>query len=375
MAQTPAHPGGIGQLVGLPLQHPYLSVAGAALLGLAAVAALIAILGDPRAGAPRVRVSLAHVGAMAPAGWRAALSAEQADAPITLDSLKFNEDVNMAGRGALGRDAIITMPDAVSGARRPLPVAPISALAQPGPGGLLPIIGPDGRTPAQAYARPFQDIGKPKVALVVGGLGLNAKTTREAIERLPAEITLSFVPYADGLQGWIDLARANGHEVLLETPMEPLDYPDNDPGPYTLMANDPATETVRRLEWLMSRATGYFGVTNYLGGRFVNSDKGMSAFLGALRQRGLAFVDDGSATRRGGGLPRLSADRIIDDQLDGDAINRQLQALEASAVRRGGAMGSAFAYPLTLQQVEQWANGLSQRGYALAPASAVMTVR
>ena len=30
-------------------------------------------------------------------------------------------------------------------------------------------------------------------------------------------------------------AREAGHEVLLEVPMEPFDYPDNDPGPQTLL--------------------------------------------------------------------------------------------------------------------------------------------
>ncbi len=183
------------------------------------------------------------------------------------------------------------------------------------------------------------------------------------------------MPYADGLQGWIDLARANGHEVLLEIPMEPLDFPENDPGPYTLMANDQGPETIKRLEWLMARATGYFGVTNYLGGRFVTSEKGMNAFAQALRQRGLSFIDDGSAAKRAGGIPRASAAHIVDDQLDGDSIDHQLLTLEAQALQGGSALGSGFAYPLTIAQVQKWAASVGQRGYALAPASAVMTGR
>src|SRR5690606_29180699 len=164
-----------------------------------------------------------------------------------------------------------------------LPPAPIAGLSAPSPGGPLPVIAPDGRTPAEAYARPFVSDGRPKIALVIGGLGLNSRATREAIENLPPQITLSFVPYSEGLQGWIDLARAHGHEVLLEAPMEPVGYPDNDPGPYTLMADAAPQETVRKLEWVLSRATGYFGLTNYLGSRFVTSDAAMSTFAGALK--------------------------------------------------------------------------------------------
>jgi polysaccharide deacetylase 2 family uncharacterized protein YibQ len=233
------------------------------------------------------------------------------------------------------------------------------------------VIAADGRTAAEAYARPFTADGRPKVALVIGGLGLNPQTTRAAIETLPPEITLSFAPYAEGLQGWIDLARGHGHEVLLEAPMEPVDYPANDPGPYTLIAANRPEDTVRKLEWLMSRATGYYGLTNYLGSRFVTSDTAMTTFTLALKARGLAFIDDGQASLRGGPIPRASADRIIDDELAAGSIDGQLKMLEAGAAGRGQALGSGFAYPVTINQVRLWAAGLSGRGLQLAPASAM----
>jgi polysaccharide deacetylase 2 family uncharacterized protein YibQ len=328
--------------------NPYVAVSAAGALFLMAAATLVVVTGDSHAGAPRVRVALSSPAALPANGGQPAAAAT---APIG--------------------EATITV-DTVGGA---LPPAPIAGLSAPGPGGPLPVIGPDGRQPWEAYARPFHDTGKPRIALVIGGLGLNAASTRKAIEELPPEVTLSFVPYSEGLQGWIDLARQNGHEVLLETPMEPLDYPQNDPGPYTLMAADAPAATAKRMEWLMSRATGYFGLTNYLGGKFIASDAAMANFASVLRQRGLAFLDDGSAARRGGGLPRASADRIIDDQLDGGSIGRQLAALEQSAQAKGQAMGSGFAYPVTLDEVKAWAAALAGRGMVLAPASAVTTRR
>ena len=339
-----------GRLSGPALQalsNPWIGAAGAGMLFLLAAAGLIAVTGDPRAGAPHVRISLI----------------QGQDQPLPAPALALAP--------AAGPSAPAALPDA----RQALLQAPIAGLTAPGPGGLLPIIAADGRTPFQAYAKPFRDTGAPKAALVIGGLGLNAKTTRQAIQDLPAEITLSFVPYADGLQGWIDLARANGHEVLLEAPMEPLDYPQNDPGPYTLMAQDPPQETIKRLELLLSRATGYFAVTNYLGGRFVASDSAMALFAGAMHKRGLGFVDDGSAASRGGAEPRASAERVIDQDLDGGSIDQQLQALEASAQQHGKALASGFAYPVTLQEVQRWAAGLPAKGVVLAPASAVMTRR
>ncbi|HEX7760258.1 MAG TPA: divergent polysaccharide deacetylase family protein [Caulobacteraceae bacterium] len=367
------------------LSNPYVGAGGAAALFTIMAIMLLGMTGDPKAGTPVVRLSLAHIGdTSGPPGWKQALPSDGAvEAPLDDATVEFSTEApSYADAGPMNGQAVITLPGggAAAGATAlnvgaALPQAPLAGLSAPGPGGLLPVIGPDGSNSAQAYARPFTPDGHPRVALIIGGLGLNAKATRQAIDGLPPEVTLSFVPYSDGLQGWIDMARAAGHEVLLETPMEPKDYPDNDPGPYTLLTDASAGDNGHKLDWLMSRASGYFGLTNYLGSKFVASPPAMSAFTGALKNRGLAFIDDGSAGRIGGGIPRASADRIIDSQLAGEAIEQQLSALETQASRTGRALGSGFAYPVTLDEAAKWATGLSARGFQLAPASAVMARR
>jgi polysaccharide deacetylase 2 family uncharacterized protein YibQ len=376
-----------------PIANPYVGAGGAALLFLLSAAILVLVAGDPNAGAPKIRIPLHAPALKLPSGPLRGMAGVPSGLlgpdGVTLDSLPPGQDVLLPGMtdpvGPVTGEAVITLPQGATmggGAPRavnvprssgpPLPAAPIAGLSAPGPGGLLPIIGKDGKTPFQAYARPFKDAGKPRIAMVVGGLGLNAAATRNASERLPPEVTLSFVPYAEGLLGWIDLARADGHEVMLEIPMEPLDYPNNDPGPYTLMASARPEETVKRLEWLLARASGYFGVTNYLGGRFLTAEAGMGAFTNALKARGLGFVDDGSAPRRAGAnLPRASADAVVDEQLSVEAIDRKLLGLEAAALQRGQSLGAGFAYPVTIDAVIRWAQGLPNRGYQLAPASAV----
>ncbi|PIB90342.1 divergent polysaccharide deacetylase family protein [Caulobacter sp. FWC2] len=378
-AATPA-PGGSGDLrakLMAAVSNPFIGASGAALLFLASLATLVLITSDPHAGSPVIRLELTKIGATknAPDGWREGLGgedphgAELVPGQLGLSANPF-APVKPEEAAAPPAEGLQNLPPIQQGPG--LAQAPIAGLTAPGPGGgPLPIIGADGRTAAEAYARPFQPNGRPKVSMVIGGLGLNAQTTRAAIETLPGEITLSFAPYAEGLQGWIDLARAHGHEVLLETPMEPADYPANDPGPYTLIAANRPEDTVRKLEWLMSRATGYFGLSNYLGARFVDNDQAMATFNGVLKSRGLAFVDDGLAARRAGPIPRASADRVIDDELSAAAIDTQLKALETGAASRGQSLGSGFAYPVTINQVRVWAAGLQARGIQLAPASAL----
>ena len=349
----------------------YLGVGAAGLLFAGALAALAVLLGPLTNQTPHVKLPLASALRHAPVGWREALAPSSGALAITEDIMRLSERPLAPLAGITWNSGSSEKPAAGA-----LPTAPLAGLYAPGPGGPLPIVSADGRTPFDGYKRPFAANGRPKVALIIGGLGLNARATRAAIESLPPEVTLSFAPYAEGLQGWIDEARAHGHEVLLETPMEPLDYPDNDPGPYTLMADGSPPEIVKKLEWVLSRATGYYGLTNYLGSRFLGSPAAYQAFASAAAGRGLGFIDDGSGARlTGGGLPRASAERVIDDQLSQAAIDQQLLALESGALQRGQALGAGFAYPVTLDKVARWAGTLNDRGFQLAPASALAVRR
>jgi hypothetical protein len=197
----------------------YVGAGAAALLLAAAAFGLMKTLGPSPGHSGAVRVPLAGVFARAPQGWRETLTPLHGPARVSQDVIRLSEhplaSISVASWNHPGKG----LPPPPPGA--PLAAAPMAGFFAPGPAGPLPIIAQDGRTPFEAYRRPFLPNGRPKVALVIGGLGLNTRATEAAIETLPAEITLSFSPYAEGLQGWVDMARAHGHEVLLETPMEP----------------------------------------------------------------------------------------------------------------------------------------------------------
>ncbi len=361
-----------------PLHHALLGV-----LALVAVAGVVAgavsVFGDSRAAGPRKVLSLANTANASAA--RVSISEAAVDpAAVASEDAGFYEEApfDSADAGGGMEPSKPARPPAA-----PLPKAPLAGYFQMGPNGPLPIVTPDGRTPARAYARPFTgDATKPKIAVIVGGLGFNARVTQAAIDELPADVTLSFVPYTADLQTWVDRARARGHEVLIELPMEPFDPEANDTGPQTLLATASARENIARLENLLSRASGYFGVTNYQGARFAASGQASAPVAQALKSRGLVFVGNALGPRTAfgveagrAGLAFTSADRIIDTQREAEKIDEQLLNLEALALQNGSALGSGFAFPVTIDQIEEWAENLSMRGYVLAPASAVMESR
>lgn len=249
--------------------------------------------------------------------------------------------------------------------------------------GPLPRIAGDGRTPMAAYAPAVPAAalaGRKKIALVITGLGINPKTTKAALDSLPAGVTLAFAPYADGLQNWIDEARQRGHEVLLEVPMEPYDFPDSDPGPHVLRPTLSETGNLRRLRWALTRATGYAGVTNLMGGRFLASEDASAPVLTYLTRRGVMFYDgEGAGGHSAGpsvatetGAPYVQSALKIDAVQDAPAIDKHLSALEADARKNGEVAGTGFLYPVTIARVTEWAKGLQGRGFVLVPASAIV---
>ncbi len=208
-----------------------------------------------------------------------------------------------------------------------------------------------------------------KIAIMVGGLGVSASATQAALQTLPAGVTLGFAPYAGDVGEWAGKARAGGHEVLLQIPMEPFDFPDSDPGPNTLRAGQDEEANLQRMSWALSRFTGYAGVTNLLGQRFLSDSAALAPALTHLNRRGLYFFDNGTASQSVAptvaaqvGIPAVQSNSNIDSIQTATEIDRRLLELESQARANGSAVGSAFLYPVSIARIAAWAKGLWKRG-------------
>ena len=252
------------------------------------------------------------------------------------------------------------------------------ALLASSPDGPVPVVAPDGRKAMHVYAARFDSSDtRPRAAVIVTGLGISDQVTQMAIDRLPRGSTLAFSPYGQNLQNWIAAARAKGHEVLLELPMEPFNFPDDDPGTHTLMAGSQDNQT--KLNWLLSRFSGYAGVVNMQGGKLLASPADLQPILSQIAQRGLYMSEIGLSQRSQAPVvakqtlaPYARATVQIDKVPGPDEIDAALEALANEAVERRAAIGSAAAAPGVIERVATWAAKLEDRGVAFAPASAAL---
>ncbi|MEM7617296.1 MAG: divergent polysaccharide deacetylase family protein, partial [Pseudomonadota bacterium] len=98
-----------------------------------------------------------------------------------------------------------------------------------------------------------------KISLIVTDLGLSNVVTDQAMNSLPSNVTLGFSIYASDLDKLVQKAKKKGHDVLLHLPMEPIDYPMNDPGPLALLINNPVEQNIKRFNWMLNQAEDFAG--------------------------------------------------------------------------------------------------------------------
>lgn len=231
--------------------------------------------------------------------------------------------------------------------------------------------------PFEKYSRPFENPeGKPTISIVLGGLGINYKLTMAAIDELPPEVTLSFAPTAGGLSTWVRRARAAGHEVLIEVPMEPYEYGRERPHPNVLQVAVTPEVNRARLSKMLGRTRGYMGVMNYKGAKFATNGDAAAPVLSLLEDRGLALFEDGSLTKSAfgdeavkAGLTFGQAGAWLDKRPEADEIENQLLTLEMQARETGIALGTGSPFPVTIDMLKEWTTRLEGKGIVLAPAS------
>ena len=341
---------------------------------------------DPLGGEPMARIAIRPPNpaeeklAAAPAGGEAGVkSAAKQAAPSGQKTVTIID-----GSSGARHDVAISgeAPDKAAADGAPAMMAGIDPrLLEKSRYGMIPVVA-DGLKPFTVYAAEA-DRAKaakmPVVAIVVGGLGVGAAKTTDAIMKLPAAVTLAFTPYGSDPTKLAERARAQRHEILLQIPMEPFDYPDNDPGPQTLLTTLAPEQNLDRLYWHLSRFQGYAGIANFMGARFVVTDAAMQPIVREAAKRGLGYFDDGSAPRSAAPslavaqtMPFAKADASIDAVPTAAEIDRALGRLEALAKERGIAIGVASALPISIERISVWTKALENRGIMLVPLTTAM---
>lgn len=348
-----------------------------AVLAVAGVSGAIALREKPFRKPQEVAVSTPKVTAAAEPAPAPPASTPKPEAPVKSGGPQIIHVQTEEGDGPPKAAIVIRDPSTI-GQNLKIAHIPDKALIETSETGPLPVRATDGRRPFDVYARPWSGGRGARVAIVIGGLSVSQTGTQAAIAKLPAEVTLAFAPQGNSIGRWMQAARQSGHEIVMQVPLEPFDYPKVNPGRNTLTVAASADENLKSLHWALSRTTNYTGVMNYMGARFSADPAAMEPFMAELGKRGLAYIDDGSSARSlapdlalKDGVPFVAGDMAIDAVQDRGEILKKLDSLEATARAKGTAVGIGSAFDLTVDTVSSWVVEAKKRGIEIVPISAV----
>ena len=254
---------------------------------------------------------------------------------------------------------------------------PDRALLDDSGAGPLPVQ-TNGRRPLDVYAGRWSGKRGNRIAIIVGGLGISQTGTAQAIEALPGKVTLAFSSAGNSLKRWQQAARRNGHELLLQVPMQGFDQSGEGPFGRRLTLDASPAENAERLRRSLGRMTNYVGVVNYTGGAFQSDSNVLGPVMAEVRDRGLMYVDDGTVGQslaamvaREESTPFASGDIVIDLDRDPKAMAKQLGRLEDLARSTGSAIGTATAFPESIETISRWIKSAESRGVEVVPVSAL----
>lgn len=219
----------------------------------------------------------------------------------------------------------------------------------------------------------------PAIGLIIDDMGDRAAEGREVVA-LPGAVACAILPGTPHGAALARAAHAQGKEVLLHFPLEPLEGKAH---PMAITVRSDRKELVRRLGDDLDRLPHVSGVNTHQGSLLSQRLQPMHWLMAELRTRGgLYFVDSYTTPRsvalraaQNWGLPNTRRNVFLDDTREIAQIRTQFLQLVAQAKRSGSALGIGHPYRETLTVLQQELPRLQAHGVRLVAPSELIRLQ
>lgn len=198
------------------------------------------------------------------------------------------------------------------------------------------------------------------IAVVIDDLGENLGLAQD-LAALPFPVTFAVWPTSTHAAEVARIAVAKDLDLIIHQPMEPLSYPEADPGPEALFTTMNATELTARLTRNLARLSGAIGMNNHMGSRFTADPEGMAVVMAVLKKHGLFFLDSvttpdtvGREAAAEANLPYYRRQVFLDNVLEVETIAHQLSKAQRLAASSGIALAIGHPHPETVRALSRW---------------------
>jgi len=213
----------------------------------------------------------------------------------------------------------------------------------------------------------------PQLAIVIDDLGRSLESAADFAD-LDIPLTFAVFPKLPESCAVAEYFTSRQRDIMLHMPMEPRDYPVQDPGPGAIFMDMNDHEVRRILAGDLESVPGIIGVNNHMGSRLTADPQKMAQVMAVLKGRNLFFLDSRtiadsvaykSAVRVG--IPALQRDVFLDNERNVDNILEQFRVLIEIAKVKGEAIGIGHPYPETRQALSRVAEIAASAGVEIVP--------
>lgn len=176
----------------------------------------------------------------------------------------------------------------------------------------------------------------------------------------------------------MQLAKQTGHESIIHIPMEPINYPRENPGENAIYIQLSSGEISRRMERFIKQLPDCIGANNHMGSLATSDEPAMHTVMQSLRKHNLRFID--SRTTSGtvaykvaqkNMVPALKRDIFLDEP-DLSAANMDKKLAEISRISLSKPYVVAIMHCHTaahLNYLTQFIARAQDNGFKLEPIS------
>jgi len=214
-----------------------------------------------------------------------------------------------------------------------------------------------------------------RVAIIIDDLGYNLQAARRFIE-MEAPLSFAILPQIVYSKQIADLVHEHGREAILHLPMEPLDYPETNPGPGAILSSMTQQEIIDTLNRDLVSVPQVIGINNHMGSKLTTDAPAMETVMHYLKNHELFFIDSltvpgtvAYATARKIGLKTARRTIFLDNKDDAEAISRNIMILAEKAKKVDGLIAIAHPHLKTYKALKETLPILENDGIRIVPIS------
>ncbi|PLX66322.1 MAG: hypothetical protein C0602_11700 [Denitrovibrio sp.] len=213
------------------------------------------------------------------------------------------------------------------------------------------------------------------IAFLIDDCGYNIALAKR-LAALPYPVTMAVIPYTDHAKVTAQIARDNNKKVFLHQPMQPVSYPETDPGKGAILLNMPDSLISASLTSNVENIGRIDGFNNHMGSALTQSSEKMKQVFKHMRKYTDTFVDSYTAQgtvafdecKKAGykcGMNR----KFIDNEPDYSYIRSKI--IEGTEIARndGSVIMIGHLRDSTVDALEKIMPELVKAGYNLVPAT------